>query len=731
MRASLGQRIRYILLQRLLPGTRLDRLASRQSQAFQAVSSVLTDDSDPEKVRFRLDRLIERYGEVVWVYVAISKNAQSAASVPLKAYKTAQDGDKEEITDGPLVQMLKRPNDWQSCFDFVESHQSSMELAGESFIELDRGPSGGGKIKGMYVLPIFNEDTMKVLRDPNAPPGPDGPVLGYIYKIQGREVPFLPTEMIHVKYYNPFDPFRGMPPLRAGSMAVSSDVMAQKYNLGFFTNAARPEGHYESDGVVTEGQFKRFQKMIEARHRGYRKAHRPLLLQGVKWVSTQLKPKDAEFIIQRKLNREEIIALYGVRPVVVGLLEKNPQANADVQWRDYWTATMMPRLRKLTDKLNAELVPEFGGVGSGVSVEFDYSGIAALQENFSEQVVNAFKLWQMGYPINAINRRMSLGMEDMEWGDTVLVSPLLVPIEMAASGEKAIDIEAKVLSQLQVVPTPKMLSDGLQVLKDRSVEEKKTRALEIFTVRQAEMEKEALPKLKAFFEAQRRRVQKSLKTEVSGKSSSSKKRAPVGIDISILLTIPDEIALMEGVNREILRETLLDSMLFFAASNDIAETGLNFVSDSILGYLRDESFRQAKNITETTRDRLKVAMTEALNRGESITQIADRIDELFADRVSSAETIARTETVSASNFGNREAALQSGAGSKSWISAGDHKVRHPHRLIDFQSTAAPVPIAFPYTLSDGSQLLHPGDGSLGAAAAQVVNCRCTELYYFD
>ena len=137
-------------------------------------------------------------------------------------------------------------------------------------------------------------------------------------------------------------------------------------------------------------------------------------------------PKDAEFLDMRRFSREEIIAIYGVRPVVVGLLEDNPQANAEIQWRDFWTATMQPKMAKLTDRLNMQSTPLFG---DGLAIEWDFSKVGPLQENFSKKVRYADKLNRMGYPINMINRRLNLGFEDVPWGDTWFVSPLLVPVE--------------------------------------------------------------------------------------------------------------------------------------------------------------------------------------------------------------------------------------------------------------------------------------------------------------
>ena len=80
-KARFLERPRYTILERLLPGTKLDRLAQRQSQAIEAVAMALSDDQDVKQIRTRLDRLIKRFGEAIWVYVSVSKVAQSCAGI--------------------------------------------------------------------------------------------------------------------------------------------------------------------------------------------------------------------------------------------------------------------------------------------------------------------------------------------------------------------------------------------------------------------------------------------------------------------------------------------------------------------------------------------------------------------------------------------------------------------------------------------------------------------------
>jgi len=62
---------------------------------------------------------------------------------------------------------------------------------------------------------------------------------------------------------------------------------------------------------------------------------------------------------------------------------------------------------------------------------------------------------------------------------------------------------------------------------------------------------------------------------------------------------------------------------------------------------------------------------------------------------------------------------------KKWHDVGDSKVRRGHHA----GEVAPVRINEPF-LVRGEMLMFPGDGSLGASAGNIINCRCGTLYTF-
>jgi hypothetical protein len=99
------------------------------------------------------------------------------------------------------------------------------------------------------------------------------------------------------------------------------------------------------------------------------------------------------------------------------------------------------------------------------------------------------------------------------------------------------------------------------------------------------------------------------------------------------------------------------------------------------------------------------------------------------------ETVARTETIQSLNRSEYEAykqAIDMGATAsknvgKVWDTAGDDRVRDDHADMEGQT----VNIDEPFIAPDGSRLMFPGDVSLGAAAGEVINCRCKSRFKVD
>lgn len=136
--------------------------------------------------------------------------------------------------------------------------------------------------------------------------------------------------------------------------------------------------------------------------------------------------------------------------------------------------------------------------------------------------------------------------------------------------------------------------------------------------------------------------------------------------------------------------------------------------------------------------RYDLTVLNAINGGTVITSTtAAIISKAYARKLLDArqKTIAETETLVLVSAAHDEAYRQGFdmAGRdgnevlRTWRSVGDLRVRGTHIIMNGQTVQG---MDTPFQSPSGAQLLYPGDMSLGAGPAEIVNCRCRVSYGF-
>lgn len=154
---------------------------------------------------------------------------------------------------------------------------------------------------------------------------------------------------------------------------------------------------------------------------------------------------------------------------------------------------------------------------------------------------------------------------------------------------------------------------------------------------------------------------------------------------------------------------------------------------------RDLTSLDPRYLLRKRRDKRFDSIVErAIKEGKPLTkETIDRLISRYKDSLLQlrGETIGRTETIQSLNRAEFEAFKQGvdmGAAKQSdvekvWDDAGDFRVRHDHVLMRDQTVGLDEAFVFP----DGSKAMFPGDSSLGAAAKEIINCRCKTRYKVD
>lgn len=301
----------------------------------------------------------EGYQKNPVAYRCVRMIAEAVAGLPLVLMQGARELDRH-----PLLDLLSRPNPRQTGVDFLESVAGFLLVAGNAYIEL---VSVAGSARELHAL---RPDRMKLV------PGPEGWPEAYEYSVAGRSVRFdmretpsptgsgAPAPILHLSLFHPTDDHYGFSPLEAASVAVDVHNAASGWNKALLDNAARPSGalvYSAGGGNLSEEQFERLKRELEANYQGAANAGRPLLLEGgLDWKSLSLTPKDMDFIEAKHAAAREIALAFGVPPMLLGIPGDNTYSNYAEANRALYRQTVLPLAGRIFDALAAWLAPAFG-----------------------------------------------------------------------------------------------------------------------------------------------------------------------------------------------------------------------------------------------------------------------------------------------------------------------------------------------------------------------------------
>jgi HK97 family phage portal protein len=375
--------------------------------------------------------LINAYQQSSWVYAAVSAKAAKLAQAPFKLY-----AGERELTEGAAVDLFRRPHPHLDRFAFWELVATWLDLRGEAFI-LALDATGA-------VLPLRPQSAIRSLLvlnpDHFSEIIEDHGLAGWRYTGAGASGPMgsallLPEEVIHLRLPNPFNFWRGMSPLGVAMVAAQADYFSGQFMKGLILNNADTGLIVTSEHHLTQAQIDQVQAALRERKSRAGMADRPLFLSGgVKVEKPALNAADLEFLEHRKFTRQEILAIFRVPDTVLGFTEDANRAVAESQMLHWIHNVIAPLCRRL----EAGLQPVLSALAAREAATgfFDLDELPEMQNARRNRVDAALKLFQLGVPLNDINRGLDLGLPDYPWGSAGYLPGGLVP---ASTGQHLAD----------------------------------------------------------------------------------------------------------------------------------------------------------------------------------------------------------------------------------------------------------------------------------------------------
>ncbi len=374
------------------------------------------------------DRLTNAYQQVVWVYRAINALAEQVANVPF-LFSSGGRGRENLITSGPLADFYARPHPQISQFEYWELRVIWLMLRGECFrIPIFDDSSLGSSSSSNHGIHASRSalNAQRSLRsvlilDPAHFHHiiQDNQLAGWRYSGFGPNTPlesqvFLPEEVWYEKLPNPFDFWRGMPPLYAAAMATRTDFAPSAFMRGIIENNGDTGVLVRTNEPIGEDQEEQLRAALHKRKRRAGMADRPVLLPGAaEIIKPSLSSSDLQFLENRKFTRSEICAAFGVpEEIITG----TDHAKYDVM-RGARLNFIENRVAPLCRRLEAEERAAVRSLDARAEGWFDLDSLPIMQEAQRTRLSIARAAFDMGVPFNEVNRVFDLGFKSLPWGD--------------------------------------------------------------------------------------------------------------------------------------------------------------------------------------------------------------------------------------------------------------------------------------------------------------------------
>ena len=332
--------------------------------------------------------------------------AEDVASLPVKLYESKGNGEREELRDHPVADLLRmQPNHEMTPFTFIETMTAHVLLYGNAFAEIER--NGAGVPVALWPL-LPDRVSVRIV----------GGEVVYEYNSGGNTTMLSSDKVIHLRGLGS-DGVVGYSPIAYARETVGMSRALEKSGGAFFANSSRPSGVLSHPGRLTEDAMRRLRQSWESLHSGASNAGRAAILEeGMSWTATSVPHDDAQWLEARQFALQDIARIYRVPPHMIGDLSHATFSNIESQQIAYLQHTLMPWLKRWEQELTRKLIsfPREGGL----YLEFLADGV--LRGNTSERY-GAYKVArETGWlSVNEIRKRENMNPID---GGDAYIQPL-------------------------------------------------------------------------------------------------------------------------------------------------------------------------------------------------------------------------------------------------------------------------------------------------------------------
>lgn len=345
--------------------------------------------------------------------------AETIATLPIGLYQRAANGDKLPVVHHDLYGILHdSPNADQTAVEFWEGRCIGLCTGGNGFAEKKESSSGS-----LISLERMPADTGVHRNEAGA--------LVYRFFDRGKEEELPEEKVFHIRGFGDGD--MGMSPVTYARNTLGISRATERHAGQTFSKGAKSKGFFVmpagSKPLTHDQRADAKRNLIEA-NSGPNAPWAGILEGGVSFQGVNISPKDAEMILSRRFQVEDICRWLRVPPVLIG-----HASEGQTMWGSgieqivigWLTLGLRPYLTRIEQRVKKNLLTP-GDKARGIFAEFAVEGIlradsAGRAELMSKMMQNA------ALKPNEWRRKENLPAEP--GGDSLYINSTLIPLSMA------------------------------------------------------------------------------------------------------------------------------------------------------------------------------------------------------------------------------------------------------------------------------------------------------------
>jgi len=286
--------------------------------------------------------------------------ANGVAQVPFRLYR--DDGStRKPATDHPLFGLIyRRPNKWQTSFEFRETVMFHLLLTGNAYVFVNRV----GRARDVRELVPITPGRVTVEQRSDD---------SLVYKVTGKDgapQTFGADAIWHLRGPS-WDAWRGLDAVRMARDAIGLSLTIEQSQAEFQRGGARVSGMLSVQDKLSAEQFEFLASWLDRHAPGGDRAGKPLIGdRGASFAPFTMTGADQQLIETRKHQIEEICRAFGVMPIMVGHADKTATyASAEQMFLAHVVHTLSPWYERLEQSADTHLLTE-QDVAAGLYTKF-------------------------------------------------------------------------------------------------------------------------------------------------------------------------------------------------------------------------------------------------------------------------------------------------------------------------------------------------------------------------